>query len=153
MTELVRGSLVPLFDRLSVAGAGLGTTQHLLSPEQLQNSIGRELARLLNTRSAINVADFSNCTATSIDYGLPDIGHLSPHSRSDLDLLEQTVKRAIEYFEPRLTNVRVQAVTGGVMNTRPVVAISGLVSIGMKLRQLNFELQLDASQTRQEKVI
>jgi predicted component of type VI protein secretion system len=53
------------------------------------------------------------------------------------------VKRAIGLFEPRLRDVKVQANVSGMTSGRPNLAISGLVSIDMKLMQLNFELQLD----------
>jgi type VI secretion system lysozyme-like protein len=148
MAELVLGSPVPLFDRLGALDAPANATSAsassaLLSPEQLQWSIGRELAHLLNTRSARSAAEFMHCGGTSIDYGIPDFGHLSSQSRQDLDQLESLVKKAIGFFEPRLRNVQVQALVSAQAASSPLLAISGLVTIGLKLRQLNFELQLD----------
>jgi len=142
MSELVRGSPVPLFDRLSSAQGSDGSRQQLLTPEQLEVSIGRELSRLMNTRSRLSPSEFAASTGTTLDYGIPDISALSPKSHPDLDLLQATVKQAIHHYEPRLNGVTVKAfpsVHGGAAT----LMISGNVSVGLKLRQLNFELQLD----------
>jgi len=146
MAELVRGAPVPLFDRLTVPPADGAQSGSLLTAEQLQMSIARELSRLLNTRSPVAMADFANCTGTTLDYGVPDVGFLSPQSRADLNVLESAIQQSIEFFEPRLSQVAVRAEMGAVSGAGPQIEIAGMVSIGMKLRQLNFELQLDAGQ-------
>ena len=153
MAELVLGSPVPLFDRLGGLDALTGGVGALLSPEQLQWSIGRELASLLNTRSVHTVAEFMLCAGTTIDYGVPDFGHLSAHSQQDLEQLERIVKKAIGFFEPRLREVQVHAALAVGDAFSPSLAISGLVNIGMKLKQLNFELQLDPSMAPRGKAI
>jgi type VI secretion system lysozyme-like protein len=145
MAELVLGSPVPLFDRLGAQDTPASGVSALLSPEQLQWSIGRELANLLNTRSARSAAEFLICAGTTIDYGVPDFGHLSSQSPQDLEQLERIVKKAIGFFEPRLREVQVHAALATGAAGSPSLAISGLVTIGLKLRQLNFELQLDPS--------
>ena len=143
MAELVLGSAVPLFDRLGGQDAPSSAAGPLLSPEQLQWSIGRELAQLLNTRSARSASAFMQCAGTTLDYGVPDLGHLSSQSEQDLEYVEAIVKKAIGFFEPRLRKVQVHASLAERTAGSPRLAISGLVTIGMKLRQLNFELQLD----------
>lgn len=152
MAELVRGVSVPLFDRFSPIRFKNESASRLLTPEQLQESVATELARLMNTRSALTVAEFLQCAGTTLDYGLPDVGFLSPRSRSDLDVLESVVRRAIRCFEPRLQDVKVSAVSSPSLVGKPFVSISGLVSIGLKLRQLNFELHIDPSQKSHAKV-
>jgi len=152
MSELVLGSSVPLFDRLGYVGSTASGPSALLSPEQLQLSIGREMANLLNTRSSCTADEFLLCDGTTLDYGVPDMGHLSPQSADDLMVLEVIVKRAIGLFEPRLRDVKVQANVSGMTSGRPNLAISGLVSIDMKLMQLNFELQLDTKMSPLGKV-
>ncbi len=152
MAELVRGLPVPLFDRLSPVELSSGSSARLLTPEQLQVSVARELARLLNTRSARSVPEFLVFPGTTLDYGLPDVGYLSPHSRPDLDLLESAVKRAIELFEPRLSSVTVHASFNPKIGGSPIILIGGVVTIGLKPRQLNFELQIDAPLQKSAKV-
>ena len=108
MSELIRGALVPLFDRLSSADDSAKTEQ-LLTPDQLQYSIARDLSRLLNTRSRLLAAEFVAQDGTTIDYGMPDISALSAKSDSDLAVLQTLVTHAIQCFEPRLNHVDVKA--------------------------------------------
>lgn len=77
-----------------------------------------------------------------MDYGIPDFTALSPHSRHDLELLQAAVTKAIVFYEPRLRSVAVKAFSAGAGKAAKIV-ISGVVTIDLKLRQLNFELQLD----------
>lgn len=146
MSELIRGALVPLFDRLSSADDSVKTEQ-LLTPEQLQYSIARDLSRLLNTRSRLLAAEFVADDGTTIDYGMPDISALSPKSDSDLATLQSLVAHAIHCFEPRLKQVEIKAFASSAFAGGVVLIISGVVTIGLMLMQLNFELQLDQRQT------
>jgi len=146
MSELIRGALVPLFDRMSSADEGLKADQ-MLTPDQLESSIARDLSRLLNTRSRLLCAEFLTQTGTTIDYGMPDMSALSSKSQSDLGLLQSVVGHAIGCFEPRLKQVEVKAFASSQFAGGVVLLISGVVSIGLMLRQLNFELQLDQRKT------
>jgi type VI secretion system lysozyme-like protein len=146
MAELVRGASGPLFDRLAAGSLHESADGTFLTAAQLQASIAYELARLLNTRSARQMGEFSTCTGTTIEYGVPDIGFLSPQSRSDLDTLETAIKQAVEFFEPRLRQVRIKAEMNERPGGGPNVVIEGMVSVGLKLRPMNFELQLEAGQ-------
>jgi type VI secretion system protein ImpF len=140
MAELVRGTGVPLFDRLSQTD-GVAQGQ-LLTPQQLELSIARELSRMLNTRSRLSVDAFSSASGT-LDYGIPDVSSLSPRSQQDMERLQVAVAHAVRCYEPRLKNVKVKAfsVTAG---QAAAMVISGDVTIQMKLQPLSFELQLDA---------
>ena len=115
----------------------------LLSPEELQASIGRELSRLMNTRSRLTPAEFLQGTGTAIDYGIPDFLALSVRSQAHADLLQSTVALAVDQYEPRLKDVTVKVFPGTGPGNSATLVIGGTVKIGMKLRQLNFELQLD----------
>ena len=145
MSELIRGALAPLFDRLSSADAGVKSEQ-LLTPDQLEYSIAQDLSRLLNTRSPLVCKEFVAHTGTTLDYGMPDISALSSKSQSDLDFLQSVVTHAITCFEPRLKQIEVKAFASQKFAGGVVLIISGVVSIGLMLRQLNFELQLDQRQ-------
>lgn len=152
MSELVRGSSVPLFDRLSSLEGAVGNRNQLLTPEQLEASIGRELSRLMNTRSRLSPTEFAASTGTTIDYGIPDISALSPKSHTDLELLQSTIGQAVRYYEPRLKDVTVKAFPADNPGAAASLVIGGTVMIGLKLRQLNFELQLDPRQGSRAKV-
>jgi type VI secretion system protein ImpF len=143
MSELVRGASVPLFDRLSARYEATGDMRQLLSPEDLQASIGRELSRLMNTRSRLTPTEFLLGTGTAIDYGLPDFQALSARSQAHSDLLQSMVTLAVGQYEPRLKDVSVKVFPSPGPGSNATLVIGGTVKIGMKLRQLNFELQLD----------
>ena len=117
--------------------------RQLLSPEDLQASIGRELSRLMNTRSRLTPAEFVEGTGTAIDYGIPDFLALSARSQAQADILQSTVALAVRQYEPRLNDVTVKVFPGSGPGDKATLVIGGTVKIGMKLRQLNFELQLD----------
>jgi type VI secretion system protein ImpF len=126
---------------------GADTNRHpLLTPEQLEASIGRELSRLMNTRSRLKPSEFAASTGTTLDYGIPDISALSPKSHPDLDLLQSTIRQAVNHYEPRLKDVTVKAFPASGARSSATLLIAGTVTIGLKLRQLNFELQLDQRQ-------
>lgn len=151
MSELVRGSSIPLFDRLSSVEVSERSRHQLLTPEQLEASIGRELSRLMNTRSRLKPSEFSSSTGTTIDYGIPDISALSPKSHPDLELLQSTIRQAVNHYEPRLKDVTVKAFPAGGGGRAATLLIGGTITVGLKLRQLNFELQLDQRPNGQAK--
>jgi type VI secretion system protein ImpF len=140
MAELARGSCVPLFDRLSQTDSV--TQGQLMTPQQLELSIARELSRLFNTRSRLTVGEFSAAVGT-LDYGIPDVSSLSPRSQQDMERLQGAVAHAIRCYEPRLKNVKVKAFASA-SGQAAAMLISGEVTIQMKLQPLSFELQLDA---------
>ena len=142
MAELLRGTLVPLFDRLTLVGAASISRRQLLSATQLEDSIGQALFNLLNTRSRLSPSEFSNSTGTTLDYGIPDISALSAVASTDLEFLESTVAQAISHYEPRLKNVSIKAFPSVKAGGGAQLVISGAVAIGLKFRQVNFELQL-----------
>jgi type VI secretion system protein ImpF len=143
MSELVRGSSVPLFDRLASSEAQEGVGAFLLLPEDLQASIARELARLFNTRSRLMPSEYANSTGTVIDYGIPDFSALSPRHAEDRELLESSLKQAIVHYEPRLQNVAVKVAAVPHRGDKAVVTVSGDVFIGLKSQRVSFELGLD----------
>jgi type VI secretion system protein ImpF len=148
MSELVRGVYVPLFDRLAVPD-GDKQLEPILTPEQLKWSIARDLSRLLNTRSRLLKDEFLSQAGTTLDYGMPDISALSPKSESDLILLQTLVSHAVQCFEPRLQQVVVKASASEQAAGGVALLISGVVRIGLMLKQLHFELQLNQHQSTQ----
>ena len=109
-------------------------------------SIGRELSRLMNTRSRLTISEFAQNGGTTLDYGVPDISALSPRSDADLELLQATVRQAVIFYEPRLKDVTIKAFRAADSGNSATLLIGGTVTVDLKLRQLNFELQLDPRQ-------
>lgn len=79
-----------------------------LSRAKLRESVLRDLSWLLNTRTPLPGKEYDRRDLTVIDYGIPDFGYYSPANVDDQALLERRIRRAIECFEPRLTQVRVE---------------------------------------------
>jgi type VI secretion system protein ImpF len=146
MTELVRGSSVPLFDRLAQQEGPEGTGAFLLSPDQMQASVARELARLFNTRSRLALSDIARSTGTVIDYGVPDFSALSPRRGEDRELLERALVQAITQFEPRLTHVRVKVDAVPERGDVAAVVVSADMAVGLQAQRVSFSLNLNPSQ-------
>lgn len=145
MSELVRGSSVPLFDRLAASDAAAGNASWLLLPEQLQASIGRELSRLFNTRSRLAPQAFHENSGTVIDYGVPDFSALYARRGDDLELLQSSLAHAVTLFEPRLTNVTVKVLGMPDRVDAATVQVAGDVLIGLKAQRVSFDLELNPS--------
>lgn len=125
----------------------------MFTPEQLELSIGRELSRLMNTRSRLSISEFAENAGTTLDYGVPDISALSPRSDADLELLQSAVRQAVSFYEPRLKDVTIKAFRPTDSGNSATLLIGGTVTVDLKLRQLNFELQLDPRQGNAAKAV
>ena len=145
MSELVRGSSVPLFDRLATGDATSSNASWLLLPEQLQASIGRELSRLFNTRSRLPPSEFHQNSGTVIDYGVPDFSALYARRGDDVELLESALAQAVTLFEPRLTNVSVKVQALVNRADAATVTVGADVTIGLKAQRVSFELEMNPS--------
>ena len=146
MTELVRGSSVPLFDRLAASEAPGGVGAFLLLPEQLEASVARELSRLFNTRSRIAPSAMAQSTGTAIDYGIPDFSALSPRNDEDRVVIEKALVQAIGFYEPRMRNVAVKVSEVAGRGDRAVATVSGDLTIGLKPQRVSFALNMNPSQ-------
>ncbi|AQV98982.1 type VI secretion system baseplate subunit TssE [Cupriavidus necator] len=136
MSVIVNGLPMPLFERLS-AGANVPAVQ-LLQGEPLRQSVARELARLLNTRSRLTAAQFLESDGTVLDYGVPDFSFRSFQSVPDCEAIAALVERAIALFEPRLRNPRARFADRD--SPAPVLVIDGDLPLGTALARVAFEL-------------
>ncbi|EON20043.1 hypothetical protein C265_09271 [Cupriavidus sp. GA3-3] len=136
MSVIVTGWPMPLFERLS-AGANAPSAQ-LLQGEPLRQSVARELARLLNTRSRLTAAQFLESDGTVLDYGVPDFSFRSFQSVPDCDAIAALVAHAIAMFEPRLRQARVRFAERD--TPRPVLVIDGELPLGAAPVRVAFEL-------------
>ena len=146
MSELVRGSSVPLFDRLGASQGGAGAGSFLLLPEQLEASIARELSRLFNTRSRLPPSAMAESTGTTIDYGIPDFSAMSSRNDDDVKLMQKALLQAISFYEPRMQRVAVKIAPVPERRDAAVVTVSGDVMIGLKPTRVSFALNLNPSQ-------
>lgn len=141
MPELKRGLNVPLFDRLR--GQDAAATGHLLlSRNAVQDSIGRELERLFNTRRTSGGALVAGPEATVLDYGIPDFSALSVHSGPDRDALARGIADAIRWFEPRLARPEVQVKPPRVPGGPMVVLVAGDALIDTSVQRVEFDMPL-----------
>ncbi|HEX3683271.1 MAG TPA: type VI secretion system baseplate subunit TssE [Bryobacteraceae bacterium] len=148
-----RGSAAPIFERLtSIGDPAREETRPLRSFDaaEAQESVRRELRRLLNTR-ALPVSVAAGDRLTTTEYGLPDFAHISPgdiQARNDLAAL---LTRTIEAFESRLQNVRVilephpscpRSLTGAILANMVIGVIAEPVSFPLELQTRSWAADL-----------
>lgn len=144
MSELAKGGVVPLFDRLSSAPAEHGTGAHLETMASLQESIGRELRRLFNTRSSLSPSDYAQGGTTVLEYGIPDLSALSTQNASDCQQVAAALREAVLRYEPRLSDVTVHVSATPNRQERALVRIGAQARAGLELRRVDFEMLLGA---------
>lgn len=144
MSELAKGGVIPLFDRLASGGLDAGPSQ-LETMESLQDSISRELRMLFNTRSPLPPAEYLDGAATVLEYGIPDLSAFDAQSTSELEALASSLRLAIERYEPRLTDVTVQVLPVSGRRDAAVVRIGAQARAGLALRRVDFEMTMGVS--------
>ena len=78
-------------------------------PAGLYEAVRQDLERLLSTRRGTPPPERGGPAARRVhDYGVQDFLHLSPRSEADRRQMAAAIARAVEAFEPRLTQVRVE---------------------------------------------
>ena len=108
MSFLFPGGPIPLFDKLDQRAAPTGhEAGQGLSADGVEASVEHELHRLLNSRSRINLSEFTEKNLTVCDYGIPDYTALSVRSDTDRVQIATAIAYAIQHFEPRLINTTV----------------------------------------------
>jgi type VI secretion system protein ImpF len=110
--RITAGVRVPLFDRLveTAAPDDLVDGNHdrrMLDRTGLKASIGRELARLLNTRTPLAADVLDRRPRSTVDYGLPDLSRFWPGDDNSENELARLIERTVAAFEPRLLTPRV----------------------------------------------
>lgn len=150
--RVAAGVRVPLFDRLvgTAAPDDLGYDGHdrrMLDRAGLLASIGRELARLLNTRTSVAIEDLDRWPRTTLTYGLPNLSWFWPRDDDSEKTLAAVIQRTIAAFEPRLLapRVTVERVAGRQRVLRAV--ISGNIALGAMIEPVTFPILVDESTT------
>lgn len=142
MAELTKRSILPLFDRLA---SELDLDSGMLETmESLEDSIGRELYRLFNTRSHLQLAGYLQSEGTVLEYGVPDFSFLSGQSTTDLENLQAVLTLAICRYEPRLSDVVVQVTQPKGRKGMAQVQVTAFARLGAEIRRIEFEMLHDA---------
>lgn len=144
MSELTKRSILPLFDRLASELPDQDNGM-LETMESLEDSISRELHRLFNTRSHLQMAGYLQGNGTVLEYGVPDFSFISGQSNTDLEQLQAVLTLAIRRYEPRLLDAAVQVHPSKDRKGLARVQIAGSARLGTEIRRIDFEMQHDAS--------
>lgn len=139
--RVTEGARQPLFDRLAESPAESIDTRGplgVLDRAGLYASLQRELERLLNTRSPHTAGALAPAERSVIDYGLPDYSQMYTRSREDQKKLAELVRRTIEAFEPRLSQVRVEAEVLGDSDKALLVKVAGVLAFGPVTERVSF---------------
>jgi type VI secretion system protein ImpF len=131
-----------LFDRL------MDERSATWSPEQLKESVARDLEALLNTRVAVPLEFFQGyprCSVSVLNYGLMDFAGVSLSSAQERESICTSMKRAIARHEPRLREVRIEIDTdGGEVNRLNFAVVAVLLVDGVR-EPVNFNAVLQQS--------
>jgi type VI secretion system protein ImpF len=87
---------------------------------EIKDAVRRDLENLLNTRARCLSwpPSLEELPASLVNYGLPDFTNTYARAVEDPDMLIKVVQFAIEQFEPRLRDVRVELVHSNIATDR-----------------------------------
>ncbi len=144
------GVRAPLFDRLSEAPESGGTPAPagVLDRARQCESLQRELGRLLNTRSSYPSGKPTPDERTVIDYGLPDYSAMYTQNPEDRIKLAALVQGTIEAFEPRLSQVEVEAEILGNSEKALLVKVAGTMTIGRISERVTFAIDVTGEDSK-----
>ena len=141
MSFLFPGGPIPLFDKLDQRAAPTGhEAGQGLSADGVEASVEHELHRLLNSRSRINLSEFTEKNLTVCDYGIPDYTALSVRSDTDRVQIATAIAYAIQHFEPRLINTTVTPLGAANGITIALFQIDADLPIANTVRRVRFTL-------------
>ena len=136
----IDGLRVPLFDRFVDSAPELQkehTPMRVYGRAEVSMSIARDLDRLLNTRRAPAPA---LPELSVLDYGVPDFSHVSAADEAECRNLAETIRVAIQAFEPRLEEPSV-VFEPDPSDVRSLLAhISGKVRLGRHPEPVTFSV-------------
>jgi len=136
----ILGLRVPLFDRL-VDDAPEVRKEHaplrIYGRADLFASIARDLSRLLNARNSVPA---NTAQLTVLDYGIPDFSHIASSDEFALRTLAETIRQAIQHFEPRLEEVVVAFERDPRSTVQLLASISGKVRLSTHTEPITFSV-------------
>jgi type VI secretion system protein ImpF len=115
------------------------------SVRELKAALRRDLEWLLNSRRTIeeSPASLKEVGRSVYNYGLPDVASLYLRSSKDQAYLLESIKTAIEVFEPRLLNVKVTLESAAEDKRVIRFAIEGLLRMDPAPEQVFFDTVLE----------
>lgn len=146
---ITEGVRAPLFDRLAEEERGRAG---ILDRAELYQSLQRELERLLNTRSPHLGDQLPVGERTVIDYGLPDYTAMYTRSHEDQKRLAALIRGTIEAYEPRLSEVRVEAEVLGNSEKAVLVKVAGVVALGRIMERVSFVINVTGEDLRGRRI-
>lgn len=122
----------------------------LLDRDGIKDSIQLELVRLLNTRSNKFVGYHSldeekEKISGVLAYGLPDFSVYDATNLQDWHFIAESIKGAIDFFEPRLQNVHVDISKFDEKSQTLYVQINGTLNIKKMEGEVTFDIMIECS--------
>jgi len=115
------------------------------SVRELKAAVRRDLEWLLNSRKTIeeSPASLKEVGRSIYNYGLPDVSSLYLRSVKDQAFLLDSIKAAINVFEPRLLNVKVRMEPGSDDKRVIRFGIEGMLRMDPAPEQVFFDTMLE----------
>jgi len=142
----IEGARALLFDRLVDLDPRQAVEQHplrVLDRDGLRESVRREVARLLNTRTPLPPSGLEGRERTVLEYGLPDFSARytrDPGARAEL---AREMERCIEAYEPRLRGVRVEVELPPGSQRELTARVSGTMVSGDVVEPVSFPVAVE----------
>lgn len=148
MTEQGFKTHISLLDRLIDYEPGVSrepAQKRLADFRQMMASVRRDLENLLNTKNFASslASEYKELESSLFTYGLPDFTAENPGSPFVRNRLREEVEKAIQRFEPRLTNVMVLYEQGDEGNRSLGFRVTGLLMIDPMPEPVTFDTQCD----------
>ena len=151
------GARPPLFDRLidDNPEEKVDLSHKLsLTPQQLTESIQREISLILNTRLTAKNKDYEELIQDPLNFGLPslfgfqDFQSFDASNRSQWGRICQLCQQAITTFEPRISDVQVKVDQFNKFKQALEIQITGTIHLEKFREVVHFPVVLDCSQSR-----
>jgi type VI secretion system protein len=123
-----------LFERL--AGEAAGRSEHNRE-DSVTTSVSSHLSKMLSTRAG--------SVQTLPDYGLPDLNDMRLSLHDALRQAKEAIRRFIEAYEPRLSNVQVVSQPRGSDPLKLTFTIEGWLEVEGIRGAVSFTAHLDGS--------
>lgn len=151
---MAKESFAPsVWDRLMAASEvdAIGSGHVHATLDQLKAAVARDLEDLLNTRVALSsgkLAMYPACRKSILNYGLVDFAALCLTSSEDRQIICDDIKKAIDRFEPRLSNVSAEILIERGATNRLDFVIVGTLKISSAEQRIEFNAMLQPSTLR-----
>jgi type VI secretion system lysozyme-like protein len=137
---------VSLFERLIDEDPDESFEKHpkkFLNFRELQESLARDLSRLLNTRVSQFWKDNFGKTTVPYSYGVNITAPASAENVFEIHGLESNIDDAIRRFEPRLINAKSHVIGTYRDPSRVFIDIEATINIENRKTQLSFPIAID----------